>query len=173
MAHPLKGKRQTRQHVRKRIAANPAMQPVNLEIRFARMTDRSGDCWIWKGKEISNTGVPRMEIRGRRFSVARAAYRLFKGLIPKDFSVLHHCDQPFCVNPGHLFLGTQADNIADAVRKRRNPFGERHGNAVLTESDVQRIRSSHLSKRTLGCIMGVDPKHIYQIRSRRAWRHVA
>ena len=170
--HPLKGKRQTREHVLKRIAASPPMQPVDLAIRFMRMTDRLGECWIWKGKEITNTGVPRMEIRGKRMSASRAAYAFFNGPIPNGLSVLHRCDQPFCMNPAHLFVGTQSDNIADAVAKGRNPKGERHGMAQLTANDVLRIRASHLSKPILAEIFGVHPGHIKSIRRGRVWRHL-
>ena len=168
--HSLKGKRQTREHVLKRIAASPPMQPVDLRIRFMRMIARAGECWIWKGKEITNTGIARMEIQGRRISVHRAAYEFFIGSIPGGLSVLHHCDQPLCVNPAHLFVGTQADNIADAVAKGRNPQGERHGMAKLTADDVRQIRASHLHKPILAAIFGVHPGHIKSIRSRRVWR---
>ena len=173
MVHPLKGRKQTPEHIANRIAASPACQPVPLGIRFERMTDQSRACWLWKGKDITNSGYARMEIQGTRVSVHRAAYEHFIGPIPHRLNVLHRCDNKLCVRPDHLFLGTQADNVADAIQKDRHCAGERHGMAKLTVSDVQRIRGSHLLNRTLGLIFGVHPKHIAHIRWRRVWRHLA
>lgn len=172
MAHPLKGKQQTAEHIAKRIAASSVMRPVPLDLRFTRMTDRSGDCWVWQGKEITAAGYARLEMAGQRMAVHRAAYLLFVGSIPVSLSVLHRCDNKLCVRPDHLFLGTQADNVHDAMGKDRHCAGERHGMAKLTAADVRRIRASHLQKRTLGMIFGVSPKHIYHIRRGRLWRHV-
>lgn len=174
MVSPLKGRKQTPEHIANRIAATPACQPVPLAIRFERMTDRSGDCWIWKGKELAwGHGRARMEIAGRRVCVYRAAYTHFVGPIPPDLYVLHRCDQELCVRPDHLFVGTAADNYADAKSKGRHSHGERHGMAKLTAEDVRRIRVSYLRPRTLGMIFGVHPKHIGHIRRRRVWRHLA
>ena len=168
--HPLKGKKQRRKHVLNRIAANPAMQPIPLNIRFERMTDRSGECWLWKGKEFTwGHGRARIEIRGQRITVYRAAYEYFIGPIPAGLGVLHHCDEPLCIRPDHLFLGTNADNYHDSQRKNRHCAGERHGMAKLTAEDVHRIRASHLSKPILAAIFGVHPGHIKSIRSRRVW----
>jgi hypothetical protein len=70
----------------------------------------------------------------------RVSYLLAVGPIPKGMEACHDCDTPLCVNPGHLFLGTQSDNIADMVAKRRHGIGAANGMARLSDSDVVRIR---------------------------------
>jgi hypothetical protein len=169
--HPNKGKIQSKEHVMKRMAAFGVHH--TLDKRFARLTDRSTGCWIWKGKEISNTGRPRIEIKGKRVTAYRAAYEFFIAPIPPGLSVLHRCDNGMCVNPEHLFLGTQADNIADAVAKRRNPVGIEHGMAKLSVEDVKRIRASSLSNKTLAMIFNVHRGHIKNLRrTKRLWQHI-
>jgi hypothetical protein len=83
--------------------------------------DPVNGCWIWKGKTLHGYG--RTQFNGRSEAAHRVAYFLFKG-DPSGMNVCHSCDRPPCVNPDHLWLGTQADNMADMVKKGRNK-GER------------------------------------------------
>jgi hypothetical protein len=97
------------------------------------------------------------------------------GEIPPGMHVLHHCDNPPCINPSHLFLGTQADNMRDKEQKGRgnHPQGERHGRAKLTEADVLMIRASALSNGALARQLGVTKKTVRRARDGRAWRHLS
>jgi hypothetical protein len=88
--------------------------------------------------------------------------------------VLHRCDQPLCVNPEHLFLGTQADNTRDMDAKGRanRPKGEAHGWAKLTNDQVLLIRKSPETHRELGKIYGVHHSTIGNIKRSRIWTHI-
>jgi hypothetical protein len=89
-----------------------------------------------------------------------------------DVCVLHHCDNPSCCNPEHLFIGSHADNVADKVKKGRAAAGrgERHRSNKLSEEQVLAIRVSAGSAKTLGAQYGVTKQTIGQIRRRKIWR---
>jgi hypothetical protein len=102
----------------------------------------------------------------------RAAWILFVGPIPTGLGVCHHCDNRRCVNPSHLFLGTQVDNMLDASRKGRIRKGERSTTAKLTEADVRRIRSMTGYHKDIAAEFGVSRRCIGAIRKRQKWAHV-
>lgn len=93
-----------------------------------------------------------------------------------DNFICHKCDNPPCVNPEHLFMGTIQDNTADMVQKNRQFYGKGNlnGNAVLTEQDVVEIRKigNKYSNREIGEMFGVTGQLIGQIQSRKIWTHI-
>jgi len=120
-------------------------------MKFERYFVKAGgdNCWIWNGGVFSkDKPYAKFYHRGKLVKASRYAYRLYKGRIPKGLDVLHKCDNPLCVNPNHLFLGTQLDNMRDMIRKgrKRVVVGEAHPNAKLTDEDVAEIRRMY--KRT-------------------------
>lgn len=99
-----------------------------VSTRFLTQTDRSGECWLWTGYVAPATlrqhGYPHTKIGGNRQAVHRVAYQLFVGRIPDGMNVNHVCDNHLCVKPEHLWLGTQRENVHDAMLKGRLRGGQ-------------------------------------------------
>jgi len=110
---------------------------------FLDRVDRSGDpegCWLWQGV-IARTGYGQVWNGKRMVATHRFSYSQLVGPITGDLMVLHRCDVRLCVNPAHLWLGTQADNMADCSAKGRSPVGTRHPRAHPTAT-VAAIRAA-------------------------------
>lgn len=107
----------------------------------------AGGCWVWKRGKSHGYGQMRVHsvFGSSPLYAHRVSYLLFYGAFQKKLVVCHHCDNPVCVNPGHLFLGTQSDNHKDMVSKGRHPKGEGNGQSKLTDADVAKIRTLALT----------------------------
>jgi hypothetical protein len=145
------------------------------EERFWLYVQKSKRCWEWTGyKNAKGYGI--INLRGERVMAHRMAYELAGGSIPDGMFVLHHCDNPGCVKPKHLFLGTLADNNADMWAKENGRGGSMPGTgnhrAKLTEADVRAIRASNESGPVLGARYGVTRNQIWGIRHRVFWKHI-
>lgn len=160
---------------------------VSAESRFWPKVDKSGgqdSCWLWTGARTPD-GYGSFGDGERVRGAHRYAWELAHGPVPPDMHVLHRCDVRHCVNEGHLFLGTNADNVADRNMKHRQARGDRHGSvtrpdaavrgeqhpkAKLSEADVRRIRVSSKSIRRLGAEFGVSSMTISQIKRHIIWK---
>lgn len=136
--------------------------------------DLQSGCWNWIRSLAGSSGYGQMYYNGQDRRAHRVAWILFRGPIPAGLYVLHHCDNPRCVNPDHLFLGTIADNTADMMAKGRdNPRrGERSPHHKLTEEDVREIRSSSLSGAAMARKFQMGEAEISRIRRGVRWKHV-
>jgi spore coat polysaccharide biosynthesis protein SpsF (cytidylyltransferase family) len=138
---------------------------VRFEDGFWALVARGDGCWEWTGHTVKGYGTY------SRFKAHRLAWELANGRSPGRMSVCHSCDNPGCVNPSHLWLGTARDNCADKVRKGRQATGEAHGKAKLTASEVADIRlnPANLSHRQLAENYGVTRGAIGKILRGQSW----
>jgi len=147
---------------------------------FWPMVDQSGGpdaCWPWMGKRDEH-GYGRYSENGLTH---REAYARTYGHIPDGLDMCHHCDNPPCCNPSHLFPGTAADNVRDASSKgrlKRDPakfWGEKCASAKLTDDLVRQLRADYAAgekPRALGIKYGVSHSQACNIIQRRCWRHI-
>lgn len=157
-----------------------------LEEQFWKQVQKTDSCWVWTGAKFKCGGYGALKVGGRNGKVLRAhrvSWEMHIGVIPEGLFVCHSCDNPPCVNPSHLFLGTPLDNTADCSRKNRmvqqkNGYvhrGEKHWHTTLTEADVRKIRElvGSMPYRALGRMFHVSSSTILDIKKRRVWGHVA
>jgi hypothetical protein len=146
--------------------------------RFLANVDITPGCWNWHGP-VNETGYGRFFLDGKNRKAPRVAYELMVGPIPpSDYSVhgtmiLHTCDNPKCVNPLHLRLGTALDNMADAKAK-----GRLRGNkkSKLNEEAIRDIRAriaAGENRKEIAMRYGVHPSHINHIEHGKCWKWVA
>ena len=155
------------------------MLPINLTEkdieRFWSKVNVKGDddCWEWMAGKTSS-GYGAFYANGRMNRANRIAYTISNEQIPEKLLVLHKCDNPICCNPGHLFLGTQGDNVRDMWSKGRDnhPVGNRCGSAKLTVDQVIEIRASGGTCRYLADKYGVGKSTIAAIKIYDTWKHV-
>lgn len=131
-------------------------------------------CWVWQGATQA-PGYGRISWGGVYWYTHRLAWRLVHGPIPEGMFVCHTCDNPPCIRPAHLFLGSPKDNIADASGKGRMHPGESHGMARLTVPQVHAIRARLADGHRpvdIAPDFGIHPNTVHNIKHGRAWRHV-
>ena len=142
--------------------------------RFWDKVDKSGDCWEWKGAKNPD-GYGRFRLRSRLVQAHRFVYSLAYGNIPRGLCVCHHCDNPGCVNPNHLFLGTLVDNQRDSIAKERCSRGERHGRTRLVDNDVHEIRrlcSLGVTQTLLAKMWKLSRPQVSSIVNKVSWKHI-
>jgi len=150
-----------------------SIEDVRNVLLARREIDPSTGCWNWTGV-ISPNGYGRIKWCQKNHGVHRAAYLTLLGKpIPQGFSVLHKCDNKRCLNPSHLYIGTQKDNVADREERTRSYKGSGNPNARLNEDDlVQILRMGQLGLRhkDIAQIFGVSRATISQFLQGRTWR---
>ena len=146
---------------------------MTLAQRFWSKVDSAPSecCWEWTaGKDKDGYGRFRLN---KQLSLAhRLAYTLTKGEIPNGLIMRHTCDNPACCNPGHLILGTHADNMADKVQRNRQAKGEKHYASKLTATQVIEVYNSSLKQDEIAKLYNIDQTTVSKIKLKKKWKHI-
>ena len=142
------------------------------KIRFPEGED---GCWEWVSSLSKTGGYGEFHFLGKTSKSHRLSYELFVAALGDDDHVLHRCDNPRCVRPGHLFVGTHEDNMRDMAAKRRSRHGEGHHGAKLSAFLVRCMRalkSQGVHSDRLAGMFRVNASCVDKVCSGRSWRHV-
>ncbi len=149
----------------------PSIAKVISRFLSSRTEGGKNDCWNWN-KSTNEKGYGQVMCAGKNIKAHKMAYMIHVGDIPDGVSVLHKCDNPRCVNPNHLFLGSQADNINDMYGKKRAIVGSRHKLSKLTEQEALEIFKSKESTAVLANRFSVCAQLVNAIKRKSKWKHL-
>lgn len=159
----------------------PHCAQETLPKRFWSYVQKTSKCWLWKGTRF-NTGYGSIYTGSYTCSLAhRVSWMLHRGEISDGMQINHRCDNRACVRPAHLYVGTQQENVDDAIARNRFVLpairrGEENNKAKLTAGQVRQIRKAHvdrtMTRAELAIRFNVTPHCIKAIVERRTWRHL-
>ena len=148
-----------------------------MEQRFLSKVNKTDTCWLWTANK-NEDGYGAFYFNKKDRKAHRVAYELWNGEIPADMCVRHTCDEPSCVNPAHLLVGTHTENMRDKVergRQRTNPpLGENHKLSKITDDEVREIRvlRGFYSQTELGKMYNISKSQVYRIYHKKNWKHI-
>jgi hypothetical protein len=150
---------------------------MTMEERFWSKVRKAEGCWVWAGTMRGAYGTFSIGARSAgQVGAHRMAWQLTNGPIAAGLFVCHRCDNPPCVNPDHLFLGTVQDNVADMVAKGRGVAADRHGCAKLTREQAQAVLDTYfaggITIKETGRTLGVPRGTVRDIVCGRAWKEL-
>jgi len=142
------------------------------EENFWEKVDKSKECWEWQAARDKD-GYGFFHHHGKMGKAHRFSWEMHNGPIPEGLQVLHKCDNPRCIRPDHLFVGTNIENVADRTKKRRQPDGERHNEAKVTLKQVQEMRRNGKTGtyKSIGQRYGLSIAQTAKILNNQSWKN--
>lgn len=145
----------------------PILERLMSKIRYTE------SCWIWEGTKYKGYGC--IQIKGKHCRPHRLLFEHFKGEIPKGMSLCHFCDNPSCVNPDHLWIGTTQDNSNDMIKKGRSLKGTKNHKCIIDDDKALYIRflcDNGYSVLSISKYFDISRGAIYAIKYRKNWKHL-
>lgn len=142
--------------------------------RFWSKITKTTSCWIFNGCQ-SEKGYGLFRFDGKSQRAHRVAWMLTQGKIPKNKLIMHKCDNPPCVNPKHLTIGTPRENSSDMVSKMRQCYGEKKAKKLTREKVIKiktLVRFGTLPHKEIAQMFGISKKYIWAIASGKVWKHI-
>ncbi len=147
--------------------------------RFKKKINKTEGCWLWIGKSNSK-GYGRFNLNQKEMGAHRVAYFLKYGPFDYKLLVCHSCDNPICVNPKHLWLGTDRDNSDDKIKKDRHVYGEELPQTKLTKEEVlkiiERCKNNYWKRngrvKEVAAEFNICAANVYAILDGRSWSHL-
>lgn len=155
----------------------PVRNIINIKTRFlnhVKIPENPNGCWIWTGNKLPS-GYGRFWFKEKLMYAHRVSYILHISEFDPTLCCLHKCDNRSCVNPNHLFLGNNKDNIMDMIQKGRNAKGEQIFQSKLTEEEIKEIKNlllQGISCVEIGRLFKVDQSNIHYIKHGHTWKHM-
>lgn len=171
-------------HKRQRLYGDPLAvtkhkkrRVISAEVRFWAKVEKTEDCWLWRAAvSPRGYGIFGLGTLERNRAAHRYSWELHFGPIPEGIYVCHHCDNPPCVRPEHLFLGDHAANMADMAAKGRALYGEKHNLVILSEPDVLEIRrlwqAGGKTQVEIAEMFGTNKANVSQIVRGKKWKYL-
>ena len=162
--------------IKRQYACYRGNEPLSKRIFDGSMTIPESGCWIWM-RALTRSGYGQLTYLNRHMEAHRASWITHRGEIPDGLGVLHRCNIRSCVNPDHLYLGGQKENVADAIaagtfRSPPRRLGSFHPLSKLNEGQARKIKYGTEPAVVVADSFGVKVQTVYAIRSGRQWKHV-
>lgn len=159
-----------------RLERTGRLERQTLEERFMKYVHKEEACWLWTGY-VNTSGYGSLTVKGTPVGAHRLSFMLFKGEVPDGKVVCHTCDVRTCVNPEHLWLGSNRENLDDMLAKGRQSRvpGEQNGMSKLTEDQVRAIRQEHIDGATKASLCRkyeVSSSTMDRLIKRQSWAHI-